>query len=181
MEENLRRTIAAIERSQAEWVLVGAEAVNLYVEPRATEDFDLVVAGGRFAYVLREMGREFGELEQIDVGAATRFPGIGIDLIRSDAHALFRLALERARVQGPMRVPPPEVVIALKFLSAINPWRKPADRKQDALDLVRIYAERVPELDRAEMMRLASLAYPGAEREFAALLGQIDRGEDLKL
>lgn len=181
MENNLRRTIAALERAGASWVVVGAEALNIYVRPRATEDVDIVVAGGRFAYVLEEMRKEFENPQEVDISAAVRFPGIGIDLVRSTTHALFRIALERAVTKGPLRVPPPEVLLALKFLSCISPWRADVDRKQDALDLIRLYQTVAPHLDRAEATRLAGLAYPGAEREFTALLEKIDRGEEVKI
>ncbi len=181
MEDNLRRTIAVFERAGASWVVVGAEALNIYVRARATEDVDIVVAGGRFAHVLEEMRREFKTPQEVDISAAVRFPGIGIDLVRSTTHALFRIALDRAVAKGPVRVPPAEVLLALKFLSCISPWRADVDRKQDALDLIRLYQTVAPHLDRAEATCLAGLAYPGAEREFTALLDKIDRGEEVNI
>ncbi|MBI4702667.1 MAG: hypothetical protein HY744_16215 [Deltaproteobacteria bacterium] len=181
MEENLRRVLAAIERAGASWALVGAEAVNLYVGPRATEDFDLVVAAGGFEAALREIRLEFNGPPEVDIGAAVRLPTLAIDLIRSSCHELFRIAIDRARPAGPMRVPPPEVVMALKFLSSISPWRHEDDRKQDALDLIRVYRAVGREGDRAELLRLGGLAYPGAERELGELLGKIDRGEPITI
>ncbi len=181
LEDNLRRTIATIERAGATWVVVGAEAVNVYVGPRATEDVDIVVAGGRFTHTIEEMRKEFENPQEVDISAAVRFPTIGIDLVRSTTHALFRIALERAVEKGSVRVPPPEVLLALKFLSCISPWRADVDRKQDALDLIRLYQTVAPRLDRAEATRLAAMAYPGAEREFTALLDKIDRGEEVRI
>jgi hypothetical protein len=181
MEENLRRTVAAIEGAGSGWALVGAQAINLFIPPRATEDFDLVVSGGRFAHVLKELRREFGDPPEVDLGAAVRFPTLGIDLIRSTTHALFGVALERAVPRQDARVPPVEVLIALKFLSTVSPWRREEDRKQDALDLIRLYRAQAADLDRAEMVRLGGLAYPGAEREFTALIDKLDRGDEVAI
>lgn len=181
MEDILQRAIAAIDRAGADWVLVGAEAVNLYARPRATADVDLIIGAGRLAHVLRELRAEFQSPEEIDISAAVRIPSLNLDLIRSNSHPLFRIALERAVARGSMRIPPPEVVIALKFLSSISPWRAEDDRKQDSLDWIRVYRNQAPQLDRTEMIRLSGLAYPGAEREFQALLDKIDRGEELRI
>lgn len=181
MEENLRRVIGAIERAGAEWALIGAEAINLYVQPRATEDFDLVVSGGRFAHVMEEIRKEFGSPPEVDIGPAVRLPSLAIDLIRSTSHELFREALSQAQKRGDVRVPPPESLIALKFMSAVSPWRKDEDRKQDALDLIRLYRENAPRLNRAEMVRLAALVYPGGDREFTAMLDKLDRGESISI
>jgi hypothetical protein len=181
MEENFRRAVEAIERAGAEWALVGAEAVNMYVEPRATQDFDLVISGNKFDAVLREIRKEFGAIQEVDIGAAIRLPELGIDLIRSTSHALFRIALERARPREDARVPPAEVLMALKFMSAISPWRKVGDRKQDAADVVKLYEAGGSSLDRDEMIRLAALVYPGAEREFTAMIDKLDRGEAISI
>lgn len=181
MEDNFRRTVEAIERSGAEWALVGAEAVNLYVEPRATEDFDLVISGHKFNAALSEVRKEFGTLQEVDIGPAVRLPGLGIDLIRSTSHALFQIALERSRPQQDARVPPAEVLIALKFMSAVSSWRKAGDRKQDAADMIKLYEAGGSSLDRNEMIRLAALVYPGAEREFTTMIDKLDRGEAVSI
>lgn len=181
MEENLRRAVAAIERAGAQWVLVGAQAVNLYVQPRATEEFDLVVSGGRLEHALREIRLEFGDPPEVDIGPAVRLPTLGIDLIKSTSHPLFRTALERARREGDVLLPPPEVLMALKFLSAVSSWRQEEDRKQDALDLIRVYRKVAPDIDRDELIRLGGSAYPGAERQFSAMIDKLDRGEEISI
>lgn len=181
-ETDIVRVIRAFEASNAKWALVGAHAVGLLTEPRATVDFDFIVEGRRLSAVLARLKGEFGDLDALDIGAAVRLRAIDVDLIRSDNHALFREALERTSIVGDWRIPPPEAIIALKFLSAVSPWRNRDKRAQDIVDLRTVYhAVGSEALDRAVMVELAGLVYPGAERELEDILERIDRGEPIPI
>lgn len=179
--EIYRRVIAVLDRLGASWTLVGAHAVNAYVRPRATVDVDFVVDARMLKRILAELEAEFGALDTTDIGAALRVTNLSVDLIRSDNHPLFRAALDRGQQRGGPRVPPPELLVALKFLSAVSPWRKPGERKQDAADLINVYQSTGADFDRQAAMQYATTVYPGAERELAAMLDAIDRGEDVPL
>ncbi|MBI4263510.1 MAG: hypothetical protein HY657_03965 [Acidobacteria bacterium] len=176
-----RRVVTVLDRLGAKWTLVGAHAVNVYVRPRATVDVDFIVDGRMLKRILAELEAEFGALETTDIGAALRITNLSIDLIRSDNHPLFRAALDQAQERGGPRVPPPELLVTLKFLSAVSPWRKPGERKQDAADLINVYQSAGAEFDRQSAVQYSSAVYPGAERDFAAMLDRIDRGEDVQL
>jgi hypothetical protein len=181
MEDVLRRIIAVFERAQSPWALVGAQAVNLYVRPRATVDLDFVVETRKLTSIVKLAEEEFGELRTHDVGAALRLLDISVDLIRSDNHALFRAALDLAREEQGLRVPPAELIVVLKFMSAVSPWRDPADRRQDAADLIRIYRTVGAGFDRDAALGHAKRAFPGAGKELAEVFDRIDRGEDIAL
>lgn len=181
MEETLERAVRALERTGVPWVLVGGHAVNLYVRPRATVDFDFVVDGRRLKTVVEALRAEFGPLTERSLGPAVRLEEVAIDLIRSDSHAVFRRALERAVERDGLRVVPPEVLVALKYHAAIGIWRDPEDRKLDASDLIRIYRALGDDFDREAAIELAGTAYPGADKEFRDLLDRIDRGEKLEI
>jgi hypothetical protein len=182
VEERVARVIAVFGEVDVRWVLVGAHAVALHTEPRATVDFDFVVEGAKLEKVLTALRQAFGELRPFDMGPAVRLEALAVDLIRSTTHPLFAEALISARLSGAWRVPAPEALIALKFLSAVNPWRGPAKRTYDVGDLrALVQSIGFDNLDVAEMKRLAALAYPGAEREFADLLGRIERGEPISI
>lgn len=176
-----RRVVAVLDRLDAKWTLVGAHAVNVYVRPRATIDVDFVIDGRMLKRILAALEQEFGPLETTDIGAALRITSLSIDLIRSDNHPLFRAALDTGEVRGGPRVPPPELLVTLKFLSAVSPWRKPGERKQDAADLINVYQAAGADFDRDAATRYGATVYPGAERELAAMLDRIDRGEDIPL
>ena len=179
MEDVYRRTIGVMERLGVKWTLVGAHAVNAYARPRATADIDFVVEAKKLTRVLEALEAEFGNTSTTDMGAAMRVTNLSIDLIRSDNHPLFRAALDAAEDRGGARVPPPELLVALKFLAIVSPWRKVADRKQDAADLINVYQAAGDEFDRDAAIAYGKTVYPGAERELGELLDGIDAGRDV--
>jgi hypothetical protein len=181
LEETYRRVIDVLARVGARWSIVGAHAVNLYVEPRATVDIDLVVDARKMKPILEALEEEFGALQTTDIGAALRITNLSGDLIRGDNHPLFRAALDEAEEHAGVRVPPVELLLVLKFLAATSPWRDIADRKQDVADLIRLYRAAGAELDRQAAMRYASRVYPRAEVELERILERIDRGEDVSI
>jgi hypothetical protein len=179
MEQVYRRVLAVFGRVGAKWTLVGAHAVNAYVRPRATIDVDFVVEAPKLKKVLAELEKEFGALATTDIGAAVRVINLSIDLIRSDNHSLFRAALDKAEDRGGARVPPPELLVALEFLAARSPWRKLAEKKQDAADLINVYQASADEFNRDAALQYAASVYPGAERELQQMLDRVDAGEDI--
>lgn len=182
MEAKIARVVAALDRVAARWALVGAHAVGLHTEPRATEDFDFIVEDAKLRRVVAALEEEFGDLGVQDMGPALRLATLGVDLIRSATHPVFAQALRHTRQVQSWRVPIPEVLIVLKFLSAVNPWRGPAKRAYDVGDLrALVQALGLERLDGELMTRLAGLVYPGAEREFAELMGRIERGEPVTI
>lgn len=180
--KDIARVIEIFEDTGARWALVGAHAVGLLTEPRATADFDFLIEDRRLKSVLRGLETAFGELDVEDLGAATRLRAIDVDLIRATNHPLFREALDLAQKSGAWSVPPPEALLALKFLAAVSPWRKAVKRAQDMVDFRAIYEAIGREgLDFALIRRLAGLAYPGAEREIDSILDRIERGQRIEV
>lgn len=179
---DISRVVDVFESNQVDWVVVGAHAVGLLTEPRATVDFDFIVESSKLKAILRGLTEAFGELGVQDIGAAVQLTSIDVDLIRSTNHPLFREALRDVRAVGEWKVPRTEVLIALKFLAAISPWRDPAKKTRDVSDIAALYlAADSDELDREEVIRFGGFAYPGAEREVRVLLDRIDRGELLAI
>ena len=180
-EADIGRVVEVFEACRARWALVGAHAIGLLTEPRATADFDFIVEGAKLSAVVRRLAKEFGELDEADIGAAIQLKAIDIDLIRSTNHPLFQAALEQTRTVGDWKVPRTEVLIVLKFLAAVSPVRNRRKRRQDVTDLSYVYESAGGDLDRALMIELSKLVYPGAEREFGELLDKIDRDEPISI
>lgn len=182
IEQRIGRVVEIFGEVGARWVLVGAHAVGLVTEPRATEDFDFIVEAAKLPAVLERLERELGELRVVDMGPALRLEGLGVDLIRSTTHRLFAEALAHVREEGRWRVPVHEVLVVLKFLAAVSSWRGPAKRAYDVGDLrALVQAVGAEGLDRDWMSRLAAQVYPGAETGFEELLGRIERGEPISI
>jgi len=179
MEDNFKRAIAAFERAGIPWAVIGAQAVNMYVRPRATVDVDFVVDGRRMKKVLAALEAEFGPTRSTDIGAAVRLESLALDLVRSETQPLFRAVLDTAVEREGVRVPPPELLVALKFMSSTSNYRDPNDRRQDAVDLARVVTTLGDDLDRKAALEYAKLVFPGAERELAAMFDAIDRGDRL--
>jgi hypothetical protein len=139
------------------------------------------VEGAKLPAVVRGLAKEFGELDEADIGAAIQLKAIDIDLIRSTNHPLFQAALEQTRTVGDWKVPRTEVLVVLKFLAAVSPVRNRRKRRQDVTDLSYVYESAGDDLDRALMIELSKLVYPGAEREFGELLDKIDRDEPISI
>lgn len=180
-ETDIARVIEVFEAKQAGWALVGAHAIGLVTEPRATADFDFIVEGAKLGGVVRALTKVFGELGENDIGAAIQLRAIDVDLIRSTNHPLFQVALEQRRTIGAWKVPRTEVLVVLKFLAAVSPWRNRDKRIHDVGDISLVYQTAEGELDRAMMVELSGLVYPGAEREFGELLDKIDRGDPISI
>lgn len=180
-EPDIARVVEILETDHVSWALIGAHAVSLVTEPRATPDFDFIVEDTKIDCVVRELAAEFGELDKNDVGAAIQLRAIDVDLVRPAIHPLLRIALESTRTIGDWRVPRTEILVVLKFLAAVGSWRARSKRMQDMGDICSVCRGAVGELDRALMLELSELVYPGAEREFSELLGRIDRDEPISI
>ncbi len=182
LEERIARVVEVFSRSGASWTLVGAHAVGTLTQPRATVDFDFVIDESKLRLVLTNLDAEFGELEAIDLGPALKLRALDVDLIRSTTHPLFLEALTRVRTIGEWRLPVPEVLIVLKFLACVSPWRERTKRMYDAADMrALVLCVGMDALDGELMTRLSATVYPGAETEFMALLERIKRGEPLTI
>ena len=150
------------------------------VEPRATSDFDFVVEGSKLRAIMKTLEEEFGDLDVVDLGPAMRLRALDVDLIRSTTHPLFNEALTHVQPTAGWKVPVPEVLVVLKFLAAVSPWRERTKRMQDIVDLtVLVTTVGRDELDEVLVKELAAQVYPGGEEELEALLGRIERGEPI--
>jgi len=181
MEENVQRIVRVLRSTGVAWAVIGAHAVDLYTRPRATEDLDIVVDARRLKTVLAALHAEYGDIEVTDIGPALRLPAISLDIIRSDMQPVFHKAVHLAVDHGGLPVAPAELLVVLKYLAAISPWRSPEDRQQDASDLIRLVRTLGEALDRETVLQHAQGVFPGAQAELAALLQRIDRGETIVL
>ena len=182
MEERIARVVGVFQQVGSRWALVGAHAIGTLTEPRATSDFDFVVEGSKLRAITKALEQEFGELDIVDLGPAIRLRALDIDLIRSTNHSLFGEALNHVRSIADWKVPVPEVLIVLKFLAAVSPWRERTKKMQDIVDLTTLVtAVGREELDGALLRKLAAQVYPGGDDELEALLDRIEAGEPITI
>lgn len=180
-EADIVRVIEVFKAKRARWVVVGAHAIGLITEPRATVDFDFIVDAAKLDDLIRGLTKVFGALDERDIGAAIQLKALDVDLIRSSDHPLFQLALDERRTVGDWRVPRTEVLIVLKFMAAVSLRRNRLKRIQDIYDIGLVYETAKAGLDRALMIELSRQVYAGAEAEFRELLDKLDRGEPISI
>ena len=171
--------INRLDEAEVDWVLVGAEAINLYLKsPRATVDVDLVVRKKdlrKAKKILKETCVEVKDSEVHLTGLLSPPPlRLNVDLIKSQSHGLFEEALDRKLDMEGVKAPPVEILLALKYLSASSPSRRRDDKMQDLVDFLRAYRDNRSRIDRALLIDLASRAYRNARKDFEKFLDDVD-------
>lgn len=175
-----------LEQAGIDWVMVGAEAVNLYLKrPRATMDVDIVVRTAhvrRVKKIVRDMCEVMKDTEVHFKALLSPDPmRLELDVIKSQSHELFEAALENQVVREGVRVPRVEALLALKYLSAVSPWRARSDKLQDITDFMRAYRDNQSRIDRQLLIDLASRAHKGARKEFEHFLDAIEKNKPITI
>lgn len=141
----LPRLLAALEGTR--YCVIGGVAVNAYVEPHITLDFDLVIHAGDLAAVERTLGRSV-TIERFDhtTNLSSYDSGMRVQISTDPRYAG---AIERAEwrtVLGlEMRVAAPRDVLQGKIWASQSPGRRPYKRHKDLFDIARLL-EGYPEL-----------------------------------
>ena len=78
-ELEIARVVEVFEKNHAGWALVGAHAVALLTEPRATADFDFIVESSKLEPICRDLTEVFGDLGENDIGAAIQLKAIDVE------------------------------------------------------------------------------------------------------
>jgi hypothetical protein len=186
LPEKVLEIFNRLEEAEVDWVLVGAEAVNLYVaRPRATVDVDIVVSQKhlrRVKKLLKETCVAVKDTEVVLRALISPEPNrLSLDAIKSQSHELFDLALKHQVSKGGVRVVRVEALLALKYLSAVSPNRSPEDKRMDASDFGRVYKQNRKRIDHPLLLDLASRAHRGARKEFEAFLDAIAHDRPLTI
>jgi len=179
--EVLRKVLEILSAVKARWVLVGGTAVSYFTEPRVTLDTDLIVESTKLRTVIARIRKAFPEAVVEEREAVFRIRPYEIDLIRSAGHPLYEEALKRRELREEMYLPPVEVYLALKFLSARSIYRARDRRMLDTTDFMSVYQRHRKVLRRKELLALCAQAYSGARSDAEALLDAIDHDKPITL
>ncbi|MBI4600580.1 MAG: nucleotidyl transferase AbiEii/AbiGii toxin family protein, partial [Planctomycetes bacterium] len=189
LPDKARQFFAGLEAAGVDWVLVGAAAVNHYLKrPRATLDVDVVVREKDLRKAKRVLKAACPDLRETESsplgppeGTVVNFHGtlspdpmrLEADVIKSQSHELFGVALDRKVVAGGVKVATVEVLLALKYLAAVSPWRRPGDKHQDVADFIKAFKDNRDRIDRALLLDLAFRADEGAREDFPRFLDSV--------
>ena len=175
-----------LDEAGIDWVLVGAAAMNHYLpRPRATLDVDVVVRKKHLAKAKRVLDEQCTDVRETEVhfhGTLSPDPSrLEVDVIKSQSHDLFGIALDRKSRLGGVSIVPVEVFLALKYLSIVSVWRSRDDKGQDVLDFMKTYKANRIRVDRARLLDLASRAHAGAKVEFPVFLDAVENDKPITI
>jgi hypothetical protein len=188
----LRELSEILSELGAEFALIGGLAVGYHARKRATVDVDMLVPRDRLE-PLAEVFTSRGYLvvrspDMVQVYERDADPAEAdaiVDLVAWEASPVL---LEAARVAMPatvlgqqVRIVPRGALVALKFHAAISPRRALGDRHQDIADLIRVIEKRWTAEDEALALKIASLSYPGAGEELAAIIDDVRHGRTVRI
>lgn len=136
----LPRLLQLLADSGAQYCVVGGVAVNAYVEPHITIDFDIVIAAGdidSFEAALRKsyIVERFAHTTNV----TARGSDMRVQIQTDPRYAAFLARAEVRSVLGiDMRVASLEDVLQGKIWAAASETRRPLKRKKDLLDIARL-------------------------------------------
>jgi len=186
LPKKVRDLFRRLDAEKIEWVLVGAEAVNLYLaRPRATVDVDIVVRQKHLRKakkVVKELCKGLEDTEVHFKALLSDDPNrLELDVIKSQSHRLLEAALNERVLVEEVPVPRIEVLLALKYLSAASPWRKVEDQHMDASDFIRAFKANRARIDRSLLVDFASQAHKNARSEFERFLDAVENDRPITL
>ncbi len=185
-DEKALKLFNRFEEAGIDWVLVGAQAMNLYrKEPRATMDLDIVVRKKDLRKAKRLLDEVCTNLKETQVnfhGILSRYPmRLDVDVIKSTAHELFEAALDHKVLVDGLKAVPVEGVLALKYLASVSPWRPRPKKFQDVADFITTFKDNEASLDRSLLISLASRAHAGARDEFLSFFDAVEHDRPFTL
>jgi len=183
------QVITVLNGAGVKFVLVGAHGLGGWMQkPRATEDVDVVVGARGVKKAVRVLLAAFPHLEEDDHPVVTRLrdrgtKAVAIDVMKPNQQ-LFREALKHTRTIAAAgqayQIPSLEMALALKFASMISLTRSDEKKHIDAHDFITMIKVN-PVIDLENLAGFGELVYPGGGKEIVEKVGQVRRGEPLKL
>jgi hypothetical protein len=183
------QVISILNNLKISFVLVGVYGLAGWMkEARATEDVDVIVASRFHKKAVNALLGAFGHLEADDLPVVTRLRDretheVAVDVMKPNQQ-LFREVFKHTHTVTShgqtYRIPSLEMAVAMKFAPMVSLHRQDEDKFQDAHDFIRMVKANA-EIDLEKLAELGDLVYPGGGKEILEKVGQVRRGETLKL
>jgi hypothetical protein len=164
--------LADLLRSGIPFVVVGARAVNVYInEPRNTQDIDILT--NQYDELAEWTHREYPDLEMQTSELVIRFSDGSnpiLDIMKPNDET-FQHALKDTKQVGKFQVVSPEALIAMKFGAIMSGHRKLARKAQDRVDIGNILDN--TKVDLRKSAQYVQHLFPGATHAFAGIIKKI--------
>jgi hypothetical protein len=183
-----QQVIAILNEAKVPFVLVGAYGLAGWMEPRATQDVDVVVALRQVKKAVRLLLSAFPKLEAEDVEVVVRLRNpttekVVIDVmkpVQQPYREIFKHTVRVAAKGQEYRVPSLEMALTCKFAPMVSLGRVDAKKYQDAHDFI-VMVEQNSDIDLEKLESLGELIYSGGGKEILELVRRIRAGEQLNL
>ncbi len=166
------------------WVLMGLYGYVGYLpQPRATQDVDVLIAGGELQSATDAILNHWPQLTTKVLDVVTRFIDPNEISVTGEAQQVIDLMLPSSQCYEAIldtycqideetghRIPTVEAACASKFSAVVSPYRQFERKLQDAVDLRQIMVANASVLDRQILSALGDLIYPGGGVELIEYL-----------
>lgn len=181
-----QQVIAILNRAKISFVLVGAYGLAGWMEPRATQDVDVVVALKQVKKAVRLLTAAFPNLDQEDCDVVIRLRDRTSGKVRVDVmkptqqpyREIFKYATKISAEGQEYRVPSLEMALTCKFAPMISLMRVDEKKHQDAHDFI-VMVKQNPKIDLEILAHLCELVYSGGGKEVLELVRRVRAGERL--
>ena len=136
----LDQVLALLASYDAQYCVIGGQAVNAYVDPVVSLDLDLVVAVEQLELVETELARRF-EVKRFPHSLNVCLPGsdLRVQIQTDPRYAGFPVRAQRQSVLGvELPVARLEDTLADKVWAALDPERRASKRQKDLADIARL-------------------------------------------
>lgn len=136
----LERLLDFFAQHAVDYCLIGGQAVNAYVEPLVSLDFDIVIAAADIARLEPLLATEF-QIARFPFSLNLSAPGseLRVQIQTDPRYAAFARRAERREVMGTnLRVACLEDVMQGKVWAAQDPSRRGSKRQKDLADIARL-------------------------------------------
>jgi hypothetical protein len=183
-----QQVIAILNQAKVPFVLVGAYGLAGWMEPRATQDVDVVVALRQVKKAVRLLLAAFPKVEAEDVEVVVRLRDpttekVVIDVmkpVQQPYREIFKHTTKVTVKGQEYRVPSLEMALTCKFAPMIRLGRVDAKKYQDAHDFI-VMVEQNSDIDLEKLEALGELIYSGGGKEILELVRRVRAGEKLSL
>jgi hypothetical protein len=169
----LRRELIALIES-GRHVLIGAQAVIHYTEPRFTQDTDYAVDIRGFRRVRKWLKHHKQEVNYRDVGEALHCDSLGIDILNGGVHPVLAAVLRSER-----SMPSPEGLAAFKYVSMTSDTRPVPRRLRDAADFSQLVLR--PGFDTERLLAFMVPPYDELRGQVEQLIADIKAGKPIQI
>jgi hypothetical protein len=179
--------IRILNRAKVKFVLMGAHGIGGWcVEPRATQDVDVLIQKRGHATAVKALQKAFPELTVVDLPVVTRFldPLDGqavIDLMKP-VEDLYAEAFQSAVAVGKShRIPSLEVALACKYAAMASENREARKKALDEADFISMALRNYDQIKTDVLFSLGEMAKNGGGREVLKLVEDAKAGRRLKM